>query len=105
MKYDIAGHNLPVMVLLDPDGNGEEDSYQLPSWKGYYSTGHYITINGYDGTFDGTDVSASLYYRDTFHMLPDNTKQFSYYLRGFAYLIRYKNGVGSCSSNNYDLIW
>lgn len=101
-KSDISSYSMPLMALVNPNPP-DGTPYCLPGWCGGTTTaGHYLTINGYNGTYNGSDASAAIYYLDSWYNPAD---QHWANTNNFADSIYYKNGSGSCTTAGYDLIW
>lgn len=101
-KKGVGTHRMPLIVLVNPNPP-DGTPYCLPGWCGGTTTaGHYLVVNGYEGTYDGSDGSAAIYYRDSWYNPGD---QHWANLNNFADTIYYKDGSGSCTSSNYDIVW
>lgn len=100
-QSDINTYRMPLVALTNPNPP-DGTPYCLPGWCGVAVDGHYLVINGYNGTYNGSDASAAIYYLDSYYNPAD---QHWANLNNFADSIYYKNGQGSCSSALYDIIW
>lgn len=100
-KEDINSYSMPLMALTNPNPP-DGTPYCLPGWCGVAVSGHYLTINGYNGTYNGSDASGAIYYLDSWYNPSD---QHWANTNNFADSIYYKDGIGSCTSQQYDLIW
>lgn len=100
---DIAVHRMPVLLLLDPDG--DDTGYTLPEWEGQNPTGHYIVVNGYTIRTVRGKRTVALHYRDTSHRLGDNALQRTAPLSGFAYTVWSKGGRGDGSERHFNVVW
>jgi hypothetical protein len=101
-KNTVGTYRMPLIALVNPNPP-DGTPYCLPGWcGGTTSAGHYLTINGYNGTYNGTDASAAIYYRDSWYAPAD---QHWANTNNFADAIYYKDGNGSCTTARYNLIW
>jgi hypothetical protein len=101
-KNTVGRYRMPLIALVNPNPP-DGTPYCLPGWcGGTTSAGHYLTINGYNGTYNGTDASAATYYRDSWYNPAD---QHWANTNNFADAIYYKDGSGSCTTARYNLIW
>ena len=100
-QSDVSTYAMPLMALTNPNPP-DGTPYCLPGWCGVNVDGHYLVINGYAGSYDGSDASAAIYYLDSYYNPGD---QHWANLNNFADAIYYKNGSGSCSSSLDDIIW
>ncbi len=96
-----SSYRMPLIVLLNPNPP-DGTPYYLPGYEGSKITGHYITVNGYEGIYDGSDGSARTYYRDSWYNPPD---QHYTRLNCFADCIYFKDGYGSCTAERPNIIW
>jgi hypothetical protein len=101
-KNTVGTYRMPLIALVNPNPP-DGTPYCLPGWcGGTTSAGHYLTINGYDGVYNGSDASAAIYYRDSWYNPAD---QHWANTNNFADAIYYKDGSGSCTTARYNLIW
>jgi hypothetical protein len=100
-QSDVGTYHMPLVALTNPNPP-DGTPYCLPGWCGVSVSGHYLVINGYDGTYNGSDASAAIYYLDSYYNPAD---QHWANMNNFADSIYYKNGQGSCTSALYDIIW
>jgi hypothetical protein len=101
-KKGVGTNRMPLVVLVNPNPP-DGTPHCLPGWCGGTTTaGHYLVVNGYEGNYDGSDGSAAIYYRDSWYNPGD---QHWANLNNFADTIYYKDGSGSCTSANYDVVW
>ena len=103
IRADVGTFQMPLMVLLNPNPP-DNSPYCLDGWcEGGTQYGHYITIIGITGAYDGTDGSCTVYYRDSW-AAPGVQHQIT--LNGMVHAIFYKDGQGSCSGDaKYNVIW
>jgi hypothetical protein len=100
-RTDISTYAMPLVALVNPNPP-DGTPYCLPGWcGGSTGVGHYLVINGYEGSYDGSDGSAAIWYVDSWVNPAD---QHWANTNNFADCIKYKNGDGSCSPP-YDIVW
>ena len=64
---DVANWSMPVVLAVHPHKPGQTgQGFYLPSWPLEHSTsGHFVAIRGYSGSWDSTDAVAKVYYVDS----------------------------------------
>ena len=61
---DAWNWSMPLVLAVHPHKSGQ--IYFLPSWPDPWTTsGHFIAVRGYSGSWDGTNNGASVYYVDS----------------------------------------
>lgn len=61
MVADVSNWSMPVILAVAP--HDQNSSYFLPSWPDPWTTsGHFIAIPGYSGSWSGTDTGATVFY-------------------------------------------
>lgn len=62
---DIWNYTTPLIPTVIPHDQGDQGAtYHLPNWPSVMTTGHALTIRGYNGYWDGTD-GPDVYYNDS----------------------------------------